>query len=289
MTDANGRFESKILPENQQITFWASKESFGTDAAQASFKDGETVELDPIRLKPANASIRGTVVDVEGKPVAGAKVEALGDQQNEYIGVTTDENGDFTISGLVDGWMDLQIQKSTIVMQSRLRMQPDMKKIVFRNKYHRVIRREPISFVGKPAPLLVAETWFNTDPLPAESKGKVRLVCFVGFNKSLLYYGGMVKSLEKIRKEIPDKNLEIILVHSNWPNQEIEEILKSDFPDFKLPLVIEPEEGSMSEEFGLGNWLSVVIDQTGKVAFQETWKWDETQKQVRLLLGKPEK
>jgi protocatechuate 3,4-dioxygenase beta subunit len=289
MTDSNGRFESNILPENTLITFWASKESFGTDAAQASFKDGERVELEPIRLKPANASIRGTVVDVEGKPVAGAQVAALGDQQNEFINVRTNENGDFVLNGLVDGWMDLQIQKSTIVMQSRLRIQSDLGIIVFRNNYHRVVRREPVNFVGKPAPLLVGETWFNTDPLQSESKGKVRLISFVGFDRSLLYHSRTVKALERIRKEIPDKDLEVILVHTNWPKQEIEEILKSDFPDFKLPLVIEPEEGSMSEKFGLGNWLSVVIDQTGKVAFQGTWKWDEAQKQVRLLLGKPEK
>lgn len=96
----------------------------------------------------------------------------------------------------------------------------------------------------------------------------------------------MIEALEKFRKEIPEADLEIILVHGNWPKQEVKEILEKDFPDLKIPLVIEPEEGAMSEAFAIGHWLTVVIDQTGKVVFQDTSNLAGAKKQVRKLLGK---
>jgi hypothetical protein len=151
------------------------------------------------------------------------------------------------------------------------------------------MQRKPVNHVGKPAPPLVGEHWYHTDPLGAESEGKVRLISFVGIDRPLIFHGNTVKALEKFRKEIPGNDLEIILVHGNWPKEEVEEILEKEFPDLRLPLVIEPAEGSMSEKFGVNHWLTVVVDQTGKVVFQDLSNWGEAQKQVRLLLGKPEK
>ena len=56
--------------------------------------------------------------------------------------------------------------------------------------------------------------------------------------------------------------------------------------DLKLPVGKEPEIGAMSEEFAIGHWLTVVIDQDGKVAFQDTGKWGEAKLAVRKILGK---
>ena len=42
----------------------------------------------------------------------------------------------------------------------------------------------------------------------------------------------------------------------------------------------------MSEKFEMGNWLTVVVDLTGKVAFQNAWEWGEAKKKARALLGK---
>ena len=144
-----------------------------------------------------------------------------------------------------------QVRKSQKFLQLRLRTGADEKAIVFKANHRGLRQRQPINHVGKPAPPLVGETWYHTDPLDAESKGKVRLISFVGIDRPLIFHGNMVEALEKFRKEIPVEELEIILIHGNWPKEEVEEILKNQFPDLKLPLVIEPEVGSMSEKFGV--------------------------------------
>lgn len=287
MTDTEGYFESKMLPENYLITFWGTKNGFGSSVSQASFKENETVELEPIKLFPANASLRGTLVTVEGKPIAGARISASGYQQPNDLEVTTDEAGRFAIDGMVDGWVNVKVRKSQNILQLRLRTGADEKAIVFKANNPALGQRKPINHVGKPAPPLIGKIWYHTDPLDAESKGKVRLISFVGIDRPLIFHDNTIKALEKFRKEIPVEELEIILVHGNWPREEVDEILKNQFPDLKLPLVIEPEVGSMSEKFGVNSWLTVVIDQTGKVVFQDASNWGEAKKQVRLLLENP--
>lgn len=158
-TDSEGKFESKILPGDNLITFWGSKEGYGTDVSQASFKEGETVELAPITLNPTNAELGGVLVDLEGKPVANAQISASGYLQSENIpNVSTDDFGKFVLTGLVDGWLDVQIQKSDKLLPLRLRTGNDSQTIVFRDKHHKLVQREPINFIGKPAPPLVGET-----------------------------------------------------------------------------------------------------------------------------------
>ncbi len=285
-TDKSGRFEAKILPGEGLVTFWGSKEGYGTDGSQAEFKEGETVELEPIRLKRASESLRGRLVDVDGNPVAEAEVSVSANHQPEVPNVATDESGKFVINGLVDGWLDVEIRRSRKLLPLRLRTGNDEKKIIFELRHQRLLLDQPINFVGKLAPDLVGEFWFHTDPLAARSEGKVRLVFFSGIDRSLSFQRNPIRALEKFREEIPDEDLEIILVHGNWPKAEVDEILKNEYPDLKLPLVIEPEVGSMSEKFGIEYWLFVVVDKNGKVVFQNTGKLGEVKKKVRQLMGR---
>ena len=142
------------------------------------------------------------------------------------------------------------------------------------------------NYVGKKAPPLKAQHWFNSAALPEESPGKIRLIKFVGMDRSLIFFSNILPSLQKLRKEHPEEELEIIVVHGAWPKEEVTEILAQKYPDFKLPLAIEPKKNPMSKSLGVEFWQTVVIDQEGKVVFQSKGDWKQAKQKVRQLLGK---
>ena len=188
------------------------------------------------------------------------------------------------------GWLSVNATKRSqgeVVFQAQVRVNTGGGDIVVKPSDRPAAwkREALIDLVGKPAPPLKAQSWFHTDGLPESQPGKVRLISIVGLDRSLTYSSNVLPLLQKFRDEIPEQKLEIIVVHGAWPREEIAEILAKDYPDFKLPIAIEPEEGAMSTAFGAQYWLTVVIDQEGKVVFQNRGEWGNAKKKVRELLG----
>lgn len=290
-TDAEGRYETKRLLPAKQIIFYGSKDGYGENSSFSAFKAGQAVDLEPIVLPKADASVAGRVVDSAGNSVAGASVEASGYlQPRDGVKTVADSDGKFILRGLVKGWLDVKasrIQKQ-IPFETEKRVRTGSEDIVIALPDKPSIWKMEalVDHVGKPAPPLRAQDWFHTAPLPEHQPGKVRLIKFVGLDRSLIYFSNTLPPLQKLREELPEPELEIIVVHGAWPKQEVAEILAKDYPDFKIPLAIEPEVGAMSDAFGAQHWLTVVIDKNGKVAFQNRGKWSEARKKVRELLGK---
>jgi hypothetical protein len=289
-TDAEGRYEAKRLLPAKQISFYGSKDGYGENSSSASFDAGQSVELEPIVLPNADATVSGKVVDSKGNPVVGVQVEASGYLQPREIETSTNAEGKFMLRGVVEGWLNVKATRieKKIAFETQKRVRTGSENIII------ILPDEPsiwkmealVDQVGKPAPPLRAQDWFHTDPLPAHQPGKVRLIQFVGLDRPLIFFSNTLPPLQKLREELPEPELEIIVVHGAWPKEEVTEILAKDYPDFKIPLAIEPEEGAMSKAFGVQHWLTVVIDQKGKVAFQSRGDWGLARKKVRMLLGK---
>lgn len=289
-TDAEGRYEAKRLLPAKQTSFYGSKDGYGINSSSASIDAGQSVELEPIVLPNADATVSGKVVDSKGNPLEGVQVKASGYLQPSEIEVSTNAEGKFTLRGVVEGWLDVKAtrieKKIAFVTQKRVRTGSENIVITLRDEPWAGKIEALVDQMGKPAPPLTAQNWFHTDPLPAHQPGKVRLIQFVGLDRPLIFSSNILPPLQKLREELPEPELEIIVVHGAWPREEVAEILAKDYPDFKIPLAIEPEEGAMSKAFGVQHWLTVVIDQQGKVAFQNRGEWGNVKKKVRELLGK---
>lgn len=204
----------------------------------------------------------------------------------------SDSDGKFVLRGLVKGWLFVKAAKRMqggVIFQAEVRVNTNAGDVVVKQSERSTVWKQEalIDLVGKPAPPLKAQSWFHTGALPETQPGKVRLISIVGLDRSLTYSSGVLPLLRKFREEIPEQELEIIVVHGAWPREEVAEILAKDYPDFKIPLAIESEEGAMSKAFGAQYWLTVVIDQEGKVVFQNRGEWGNAKKKVRELLGKP--
>jgi hypothetical protein len=103
-TDPSGRYRIGPLPTGQRYSVRAMAEGFGEGEAdlRTGLDGAGEVRVEPIKLPRADLSISGAVVDGEGEPVAGVSVSVQGDRQ-PHRHVRTDENGRFTLDGIIDG------------------------------------------------------------------------------------------------------------------------------------------------------------------------------------------
>ena len=308
LNDGSDRFEVKTNLEGKYVfekrslgrqNLFFSKDGYGTNRRYRS-KANEHLKLESVVLPIADASLSGKLVDESGKPVIGARVVARGTQQPngpsssgglypEGFDAMTDHQGKFILDGLVKGWLDVHILKKTVKgqNQSRFRLETGTNSILTLNRSNvKVGRSEEVNLVGKMAPQLIAEHWLNTEKVYPAVSSKVRLIQFVGTDRPFIYYSNFVETMEKLRKEFPEEELEIILVHGIWPKLEVEEIIAEDYPNLTLPVAIESRENAMSDAFGVNSWLTVVIDNQGKVVLQNRGRLKELRETLKELLDK---
>jgi hypothetical protein len=102
-TDAAGRFESGPLWPDCNYTLTVSADGLAPrQLRQIEGRSGQGHEVRPVVLKGTSASLTGTVVGVDGGPLAGAVVINSGDAP-QRLTATTDAGGRFSLTGLYDG------------------------------------------------------------------------------------------------------------------------------------------------------------------------------------------
>ncbi|MGA2093459.1 MAG: carboxypeptidase regulatory-like domain-containing protein [Sedimentisphaerales bacterium] len=112
VTDQEGRYEYKAIPEGQKYSVSARADGYGESYTQVDADDAvnNRLEITPLTLKAAALSISGIVVDVNDKPMANVEVSVNGQGQQFRRGAT-DGHGKFTIDKLCEG----QVQVSANV------------------------------------------------------------------------------------------------------------------------------------------------------------------------------
>ena len=101
-TDASGEALFEMLPPAAYDIF-AQAEGYSFQVRQRVTVQGDTKSRYELKLQPG-LSISGTVIDVEGKPIAGARIGGL--RWNEFTSVPaveSDEAGQFSLDGLRGG------------------------------------------------------------------------------------------------------------------------------------------------------------------------------------------
>jgi hypothetical protein len=113
VADAQGRYEIAAVPPEASdfdCRIVANAAGYGsTQFKRISVKSrqGTTVEMETITLKPANQSISGVVVDADGKPAPGLPVSLHGTDQPDQSSAT-DASGRFAFNRICEGRLRLQ-------------------------------------------------------------------------------------------------------------------------------------------------------------------------------------
>ena len=114
VTDNEGRFQFPFVPAGKELTFSVFSHFLFTEkpVRKVVLKAGETADLEPFVFLSTNESLAGTIVDPEGKLVAGAFIEVwpkdnppkrdeINSLQTAHVEpTTTGKDGRFTINGL---------------------------------------------------------------------------------------------------------------------------------------------------------------------------------------------
>lgn len=117
LTDPTGRFEMKAIPPVDKsfecYRICANAAGYGQAHELRTFlrgAPGASVDLGTIRLLPANASVSGVVVDAKGVPAAQVPIftSSWPGQLQPHKITATNEKGEFTVSRLCQGRIDVQ-------------------------------------------------------------------------------------------------------------------------------------------------------------------------------------
>lgn len=119
VTDAGGRYSFSALPHQQEFKLTARAPGYGPGLATTgrinNLNPAATVES--IVLKPADSSVSGRVIDVDGAPVEGASVTVNGKGQPDHAALTNAQ-GRFTLGQICEGSFTVDATK-TIGNQNR--------------------------------------------------------------------------------------------------------------------------------------------------------------------------
>ena len=264
-TDSHGAFQiGPLVAGSVYVSAFQETADFSREIDQFI-----EVPLNYLRLvmPDADGTVKGTLLDHAGKPVADAEITADLLRRKTH----TDAQGRFELTGLVKGWFHItatatarnaqaqelecgrRVKTGTTTLQLRL---PEHPSAPFS------LPGQPLNLIGQTAPPLHVETWINSAPLPATAANKVRIIDFWG-----LQCGPCLANLPKVAafwQEHQKDDLEII-AHCGYPAEEVTEFL-SKHPDYTFPISIEGDDPSSWRDYDIrGIPTYVVIDRSGKI------------------------
>jgi protocatechuate 3,4-dioxygenase beta subunit len=218
ITDAEGKFEIKAIPAEHEYRINASGEGYGQSNIEVSANDAvdNCLDVGALTLPLANLSVSGVVVDINDKPVAGARVYCYGENQ-PHRNTQTDAEGKFKLDKICAGELQIGADKSGQTrLYGNIRTEGGATdvKIVVQERSASVrstpAQPQPPSLVGRALPELKD---LKIDLSPADSGDKMILVCFFDMNQRPSRYctGKLAKQAEQLKQ----KDITVVAVEAS--------------------------------------------------------------------------
>lgn len=236
-TNAEGKFEIKAVPTGRKYSFYVQAEGYGENRREEfNTTDIEDNRLDvgKLVLAIANLSVSGVVVDVNGKPVAGASIYCSGEGQSDSS-TQTDTEGKFTLENVCAGKLRISANKrGSTRLYGSIETDggaTDVKIVIGqRSTTNRYQPRRPPSLVGRPLPELKD---FSVNLSQTDITGKIVLVCFWDMEQRPSRH--CLTQLIKQASTLEDKGVMIIAVEASKIEQSaLDEWVKK----YKVPFSV---------------------------------------------------
>ncbi|MBN2591290.1 MAG: redoxin domain-containing protein, partial [Sedimentisphaerales bacterium] len=221
LTNSKGLFEFNAIPLKQaDFSFWQSTNATGF--ASKNYKEiaidgepGTTVDVDTIKLKPADLSVSGFVVNADGTPEPHAIIFVnglVGAEQPEKR-TATDKEGKFIIKGVSADKIQLQAnfdsESSSAGFTTANGGDKDIKIVLGQ----RLVHAPQKSLLGQCLPD-ISELGIKLE----DTKDKVLLICFFDYEQRPSR--NCILELSKKAKELKEKDVAIIAVQTSKIEQE---------------------------------------------------------------------
>lgn len=219
ITDAEGRYETKAMPQASKYDVQVNAPGFGVRAASiaAGGTKKERYEVEPIVLMPADQLIAGVVADCGDIPVSGAIVSVSGEGQPSIPPVISGEGGKFVIRGLCKGQVRLSVMSKDGDDHGDTEVAAGTRDLRIVMTHFTAV---PSAFVhasltGLTLPDLGA---FGVNLAPEQAKNKALLVCFcdVGQRTSRHFVSGLAAKADALAKQ----GVVVVAVQADSENEE---------------------------------------------------------------------
>ena len=292
ITKEDGRFEIKNVSKGD-IYIGAKDMKYKSHRKIAGrwVKAGASNILLKSNLGPPSKTVRGRVLDENGKPAPGVWVSTYAFDQPR-LNTQTDLNGYFIIEGVYPDWLDLYIKRSLNDEDpTEVRTKPGLENEVYRMKGESKedefkVLPKGFSWIGKVAPRVEVDRWMNIEGYPELNKDKVRIIDFWN-----IHCGPCVSNLPKMEKfwqNNKGRKLEMISLHSSIREGEFKEFLKNQRKhkkEFSMPFGFERNDHPVRRAFQpKAAPTYCVIDASGVVQYFDSGDWAAAQKKALELL-----
>jgi protocatechuate 3,4-dioxygenase beta subunit len=242
--DAEGKFEVKAIPAEQEYRINVSGEGYGQNNIAANANDAvdNRLDLGTLTLPLANLSVSGVVVDTDDKPVADARIYCYGENQPNR-NVQSDAEGKFTLDKVCAGGIQISANvRGNSSLYGSVQTEggaTDVKIVVSeRSTSSRSSQPQPPSLVGKALPELKD---LKIDLPPADSDDKMILVCFFDMNQRPSR--NCLIQLRVKAQELQTKNVMVIAVQASKIEEDtLNEWCKQNKISFPLGIVQDDTE-----------------------------------------------
>jgi len=251
-TDAQGGFQVNAIPPEHRYSLTAMADGYGQKQVDLQADDAVNNRLDAgqLELAVANLSVSGVVVDVNDKPVDGARVSCSGGDGQPQRDTQSDAEGKFTLDKVCQG--RIRISASISGKTSRYGYveteagATDVKIVVSESSSGtRYVPKQPPSLVGKALPD-VKELKLNLSP--EDSEDKMLLVCFFDMEQRPSRY--CVTQLAKQAEQLKQKGVTVVAVQASKTDASA---LKEWVEKYNLTFPVGTVEGDVEKtKFGWG-------------------------------------
>jgi peroxiredoxin len=277
--DDQGRYAFAGLWPDLRYSIGATVEGFGENSTRAvQLGPGQSQSLDPIVLRKADRSVAGRVVDGNGDPAPGVRVQ-VGGNESAIRRIVTDREGRFRVDGLVDEMLSLYVFRAE-GLPNHKRVQAGSLDVILvlpggEQEEARVTREQQERFKrlrGQPAPPLNAVAWVNAAPgLARGLRGKVVLIDFwsIGCGPCVASLPGVQAAADQLKA----RGAIVIGLHDSGATPEkLREFAKQHKLTFPLAIDAPDEQkvtfGKTFRTYGVQGIPSVaVLDRNGKIAY----------------------
>jgi thiol-disulfide isomerase/thioredoxin len=289
-TDAEGRYVLRSIPlqgpRGEPIKFGvvATKEGYaGVDAPPIPIRrgdDGSPQVVDEIRLEKG-VSLRGVVLDPEGRPAIGAWVSPGNSYAQRGQFTRTDEKGRFTVQNLPRGMVRLSITLGNLAEGGKYladgtddEIKINLKPFPAAGARTDAPVRPPLPAIGQPAPELKVVGWTDgRSHSLSDYRGKVVYLDFWG-----IWCAPCIQELPsfmRLKAKFEPKGVVFLSIHSSGEDMERIRRLLELKKAFLLSALDEqrkdseaPRDGETARRYGIyGYPTMILIDREGKLAW----------------------
>lgn len=284
VADEQGLFEVNALPAGYEYSLYIRVDGYGTVRSRFESQDVVDGILDAgkVILPVADMQITGTVIDIDGNPVADARLNIYGDGQPDNCRATSDKDGKFVFEKVCKGMVRINAnsQVGSVRKQAYVETEAgatDIKVVVMEGTSQTTYAAKTLpSLKGKEIPDM---SDFAVKPDLADA-GKL-LMCFFDMNQRPSRH--CVKELAAKSEMLKEKGVTVVLIQTVALQEQTLQQWSSENNITQLTAMIGEDEKNILESWGVKGLPWLILTDKSQVVQAEGFGVDELDEKLKFV------